>query len=41
MSCEKSQDNSYTYVASIDTEYPTPFIITTNNNNIITDVWVQ
>lgn len=40
MSCEKSQDNSYTYVASIDTEYPTPFIITTDNNNIITDVRV-
>lgn len=41
MSCEKSQDNSYTYVASIDAEYSTPFIIATDNNNIITDVWVQ
>lgn len=34
MSCEKSQDNSYTYVASIDTAYPTPFIITTENKII-------
>jgi hypothetical protein len=34
MSCEKSQDNSYTYVASIDTAYPTPFIITTDNKII-------
>lgn len=41
MSCEKSQDDSYTYVASIDAEYSTPFIIATDNNNIITDVWVQ
>lgn len=41
ISCEKSQDNSYTYVASIDAEYSTPFIIATDNNNIITDVWVQ
>lgn len=40
MSCE-NQDNSYTYVASIDVEYPTSFIIVTDNNNIITDVWTQ
>lgn len=41
MSCEKSQDNSNTYVASIDAEYSTSFIIETDNNNIITDVWIQ
>lgn len=41
MSCEKNQDNGYTYVASIDAEYSTLFIIATDNNNIITDVWVQ
>lgn len=41
MSCEKSQDNSNTYVASIDAEYSTSFIIETDNNNIIIDVWIQ
>ena len=39
MSCEKSQDCSGIYIASIDAEYPTEFIIQTDSNNIITDVW--
>ena len=39
MSCEKSQDCSGIYIASIDAEYPTEFTIQTDSNNIITDVW--
>lgn len=41
MSCEKSQNGSGDYVASIDVEYPTEFIIAINSNNIITDVWTH
>lgn len=41
MSCEKSQNGSGDYVASIDVEYPTEFIIAIDSNNIITDVWTH
>lgn len=40
MSCEESQDNC-TYVASIDVEHSTSFVINCDSDNIIIDVWIQ
>lgn len=40
MSCEESQDNC-TYVASIDVEHSTSFVINCDSDNVIIDVWIQ
>lgn len=40
MSCEKNQDNC-TYVASIDVEHSTSFVINCDSDNVIIDVWIQ
>lgn len=36
----ESDNQGYDYIAYIDTEYSTQFLIKTNDKRIITDVWI-